>query len=160
MQKFQSSHIIYEASLKFPLPLWCARRQHVQYFYIMDRHFAKYNYNIHKHSGFILPAAQISDATPPVHLNTKQSTAFIVYMTMNTLFIVSMRIGRLLLWKYENTLKLKGYKNKNISNKNKTPNEKTGNSNCCRIWCVLCSATSFNLWKIVIRMQLQNFYIC
>jgi hypothetical protein len=43
------------------------------------------------------------------------------------------RIGRLLLWKYVNALKLKGYKNKNTSNKNKTSNEKTGNSNCCSV---------------------------
>jgi hypothetical protein len=53
-----------------------------------------------------------------------------------------MGTGRLQLWKYINTLKLKGYKNKNISNKNKTSNEQIGNSNCCRICCVLCTEKS------------------
>jgi hypothetical protein len=61
---------------------------------------------------------------------------------MNTLFIVLMGIGRLQMWKYISTLKLKGYKNKNTSNKNKTSNEQIGNSNCCRICCVLCNEKS------------------
>jgi hypothetical protein len=83
------------------------------------------------------------------------------------LIIGWVRTDTLPLLKYINTLKQKGYENKDISNKSTASNGETANANCCSICCVLCSeksytesANPFNLWKIIIWMWLQNLCKC
>jgi hypothetical protein len=66
----KSYYILSKSEISPPTLMW-KKIMFTVLLYILNRYFANYNYNIQKHSVFILPVVQIPQTPLQIHLNAK-----------------------------------------------------------------------------------------